>query len=158
MNGLLIAAAVVLAVVVIALLVTAPLMKRAEQAAVDRATELVGGSAEVRRIEHRAVGFGTEPEDAGGLRGMGVLAASADQLVFVTWRPMAEHVIDRATVTTIDTATADVADANKAMIEVTSTIDGHEVVSSFRVPEPVDWLDELGYDWGPEGRPALDEA
>lgn len=157
MNGLLIAALVVVGVVVIALLVTAPLMKKSEVAAVSRAKELAGGDDAVRIIEARAVGFGTDPEEAGGLRGMGVLAASTDRLVFVTWRPLADHVIDRATVTGVDCSTANLADASKAMVEVTATVDGEEVTSSFRVPDPIEWLDELGYDWGPEGKPELED-
>lgn len=157
MNGLLIAGAVIVGIAIVALLVTAPLMKKNEEAAVGRAKELAGGNDAVTIIEARAVGFATEPEEAGGLRGMGVLAASADRLVFVTWRPQREYVIDRATVTKVDTSTPNVADANKAMIEVAHSQDGAPVTASFRVPDPIDWLDELGYDWGPDGKPAVED-
>lgn len=157
MNGLLIAGLVIVGIVIVALLVTAPLMKKNEEAAVGRAKELAGGDAAVTIIEARAVGFGTDPEEAGGLRGMGVLAASADKLVFVTWRPQREFVIDRATVTEVDTPTPDVVDANKAMIEIAHRHDGVPTTTSFRVPDPLDWLDELGYDWGPDGKPVTDD-
>lgn len=156
MNGLLIAGLVIVGIVIVALLVTAPLMKKNEEAAVGRAKELAGGDAAVTIIEARAVGFGTEPEEAGGLRGMGVLAASAESLVFVTWRPQREFVIDRSTVTKVDTSTPDVGDANKAMIEIAHVQGGQPATASFRVPDPVDWLDELGYDWGPEGKPTAE--
>lgn len=157
MNGLLIAGAVIVGIVIVALLVTAPLMKKNEEAAVGRAKELAGGDAVVSIIEARAVGFGTEPEEAGGLRGMGVLAASPQRLVFVTWRPQREYVIDRSTVSKVDTATPNVADANKAMIEVVHVQDGQPAMASFRVPDPIDWLDELGYDWGPDGKPTTED-
>lgn len=158
MNGLLIAALVVVAVVAVALLVTAPMMKKHEVAAVARAEELAAAGGAVTRVEPRTIGFGTEPEEAGGLRGMGALAASPGRLAFVTWRPLREFVIERSAVTGVDSATGDPAMASKAMIEIRYAADGGEVVASFRTPDPIAWLDELGYDWGEDGRPEIDDG
>jgi hypothetical protein len=155
MMPLLIGLAVVIVLVVIAGFAAGPMMKRSEAAAADRARELVGGPEGVRRLEPRSVGFGTDPEEAGGLKGMGVLAVSDTDLAFVTWRPLAEFHVARADVTAVEAATANVVDSRKGMVEVHYTEAGEmPAKASFRVPDPAEWLDVLGYDWGPEGRPA----
>lgn len=155
MQTVLIVLAVVVVLVAVAGIAAGPMMKRSEAAAAARARELVGGEERVARLEPRSVGFGTDPEDAGGLKGMGVLAVSQDALAFVTWRPMQEFRVDRGTVTAVEAATANVVESRKGMVEVHYTEPGKmPAKASFRVPEPAEWLDALGYDWGPGGRPA----
>ena len=124
MQTVLIVLAVIVVVVVIAGFAAGPMMKRSESAAADRARELVGGADRVARLEPRSVGFGTDPEEAGGLKGMGVLAASDTDLAFVTWRRVQEFRIDRATVTAVEAATANVVDSRKGMVEVHYTEPG----------------------------------
>ena len=105
----------------------------------------------------QAVGFGSEPDEAGGLRGQGVLAVSDTALVFVTWAPRKVHRIDRTAITGVGTQAPDARALEKATVEVTWThpTEG-PATASWRVAEIARWLDALGYDWGPEGPPALD--
>lgn len=154
-SPLLIGLIVVILVVVVAGVAAGPIMKRSEAAAADRARELVGGEGSVSRLDPRTVGFQTDPPEAGGLQGMGVLAASDSTIAFVTWRPLAEFTIDRSHVTAIETASANVVDTRKGTVEVHFTVPGDmPAKASFRVPFPAEWLEVLGYDWGEEGRPA----
>jgi len=153
MNVLLIVIILLVVGAALALLLTAPKMRKREGEAVDLAMAEAGGSAAVRLVEAKAVGFGTKPEEAGGLRGMGVLASSPETLAFVTWKPQRVFTISKAAITQVGTQTAQVAEATKGMIDVTYTEASGEVTASFRMADPGDWLDELGYDWGPAGRP-----
>ena len=106
-------------------------------------------------IEPKANGFGTEPPTAGGLRGMGCLALSDTDLMFVTWAPQKEFRIPRSAITSVDTSADDLAGVQKAMIMVTYTgDDGSEVTASWRLTDMVEWLTALGYDFGPDGPPA----
>jgi hypothetical protein len=128
----------------VALVALAPKLKGKEKAAAARAREVLGGEDAVRFLDPRVVGFGTDPESAGGLRGMGVLAAGDDRIVFVTWHPQAEHIIERATVTEVVTESAGVEDATKALIRVVYVADDGQATAGFRVKEPVRWLEALG--------------
>lgn len=153
-SPLLIGLIAVIVLVVVAGIAAGPIMKRSEAAAAERARDLVGGADAVRRLEPRTVGFQTDPPEAGGLQGMGVLAASDSTIAFVTWRPLAEFTIDRAGVTAIETASSNVVDSRKGTVEVHYTAPGAmPAKASFRVPFPAEWLDVLGYDWGEDGRP-----
>ncbi|MEZ5141442.1 MAG: hypothetical protein R2726_02835 [Acidimicrobiales bacterium] len=156
MNALLIVLLVVVVVVIVAGLALTPMLNKRGDAAIERAHELVGGKDAVKVIEPKATGFGTEPDEAGGLRGMGVLAAGPDQIAFVTWAPQKEFSIDRGAITKVGTAADDPTAVQKTMIQITYTDPSEgEVLAQFRIGRDLgDWLDELGYDWGPEGRPA----
>jgi hypothetical protein len=101
--------------------------------------------------------MGTEPEEAGGLRGMGVLAITDTDLMFATWAGPKDWRIARSAITDVDTDNTDPASAHKLTINVTYTGADGEATAMFRLGEPVPWLIELGYDWGPEGPPSLDE-
>ena len=71
-----------------------PVLNKKGDAAILRCKEALGADA-ITTIEPKANGFGTEPADAGGLRGMGCLALSATDLMFVTWAPQKEFRIPR---------------------------------------------------------------
>jgi hypothetical protein len=151
---LLIVLAVVVVVVILVALALNPLLNKKGDAAVLRCKEALGADRIVE-IEPKANGFGTEPAEAGGLRGMGCLAASDTDLMFVTWAPRNEFRISRSAVTAIDTSSNDIGGAQKAMVTVTyTTEDGSSAVASWRLPELVQWLTVLGYDFGPDGPPA----
>ena len=146
---------VVLAIVGFAL---APTMNKKGDAAAAQARELIG--ADPLRLDHKVIGLGTEPEEAGGLRGMGALAVSDTTLAFVTWAPRKAFVVPRANISSVTTEAADPRATDHSTIEVHLH---HEeegaVVAKFRVKSGLhDWLDAFGYDWGPEGRPPAPEV
>jgi hypothetical protein len=159
MTVVLIVVVAIVVIVIIAGLALSPMLNKKGDVAITRAKVLVGGESAVKVIEPKAVGMGTEPEDAGGLLGMGCLAASADTIAFVTWQPQAEFVIDRSTITGVDTAADDPGSVSKTTIDVHYTRPGGETaLARWRFGRDlVDWLTELGYDWGPDGPPAADE-
>jgi hypothetical protein len=157
MTVLLIVLVAVVAIVIVGGLALSPLLNKKGDAATARAKELVGADR-VKVIEPKAVGMGTEPDDAGGLLGLGCLAASDTTIAFVTWQPQAEFVIDRAKVTGVETAADDPSAVQKTTIDVRYTRDdGTEAVARWRFGRDlIDWLNELGYDWGEAGPPAVE--
>jgi hypothetical protein len=157
MGVLLIVLIVIVVVGVVAALALAPMLNKKGDAAVARCKEALGADA-IESIEPKANGFGTEPPAAGGLRGMGCLALSPTDLMFVTWAPHKEFRIPRSSITSVDTSADDLAGVTKAMIMVGYTgDDGAEVTASWRLTEIVEWLTALGYDFGPDGPPAPEE-
>jgi hypothetical protein len=156
MAVLLIVLVAIVAIVIVAGLALSPMLNKKGDAAIERARELVGGESQVRVIEPKAVGMGTEPAEAGGLLGLGCLCASADKLVFVTWQPRADFVIKRSAITGVETAADDPGAVSKTTIDVHYTRDdGQTALARWRFGRDlVDWLSELGYDWGPDGPPA----
>jgi len=144
---------VVLIIIVGVALALNPLLNKKGDAAI----ALVKGSLGADRIleiEPKANGFGSEPAEAGGLKGMGCLAVSDTDLMFVTWAPQKEFRIARSAITDIATEADDLATTQKAMVMVTyTTDDGSSAVARWRLPELVLWLTVLGYDFGPDGPP-----
>jgi hypothetical protein len=154
MNSLLIVLAVVVVIGVVVALALNPVLNKKGDAAILRCKEALGADA-ITTIEPKANGFGTEPASAGGLRGMGCLALSGTDLMFVTWAPQKELRIARSAITKVETSADDVAGPQKAMMMVTFTSDdGSSATASWRLPELVEWLTALGYDFGPDGPPA----
>lgn len=152
--------AVVVVIGIVVALALNPVLNKKGDAAVLRCKEVLGADA-ITMIEPKANGFGTEPVDAGGLRGMGCLALSATDLMFVTWAPQKEFHLSRSAITKVETSADDVAGAQKAMIMVNyRTDDTGTAVASWRLPELVEWLTALDYDFGPDGPPAavVDDA
>ncbi len=149
---------VIAVVVVVAALVLNPVLLKKGDAAIEEARAQLGGRDEVRLIEPKAVGHGSEPEEAGGLRGQGVLAVSDDALVFVTWAPKKTFLLPRSSITGVTTSAPDARAMDKATIEVAFTSDEGPATVSFRLPEVARWLDVLGFDWGPEGPPTFDDV
>lgn len=157
MTTLIIVLVAVLVLAVIAALVLNPILQKRGDTAIEDARTALGGRENVVLIEPKAVGHGSEPEEAGGLRGQGVLAVSERSLVFVTWAPRKTFQLDRWAITGLTTSAPDARTLDKATIEVAFEHEGEPAKVSFRVPEVARWLDALGFDWGPEGPPTFDD-
>lgn len=155
MNALVIVLVVVVVLGVIALIAFNPMLKKREEAAVAVMKERFGANERLV-VDLRATAMGTEPEEAGGVRGMSVLAVNTEELLAVTWSGSKQWSVPRSAIIGVDSSATDPEAVQKATVTVTfTTVDG-EATASFRVKEPIPWLNELGYDWGPEGPPAED--
>ena len=160
MNAVLIVLAVIVVIGIVVALALNPLLNKKGDAAILRCKEALGAD-KILEIEPKANGFGTEPAEAGGLRGMGCLAVTDSDLMFVTWAPQKEFRIARSAITGVDTSTDDIGGTQKAMVMVTYDTDGGaSAVASWRLPELTEWLTVLGFDFGPDGPPVpkADEA
>ena len=143
MNPLVIVAIVVAIAVVVALAATNPMMRRREDEAIAAVKEQLGA---VDLIEPRTTAMGTEPEEAGGVRGMACLGLSDAELMAVTWAGHATWRIPRASVTEVDTSSDDPAAEPKSTITVTyARPEGGEATAMFRLRDAGDWLGALGY-------------
>ena len=157
MTSLIIVLVVVVILVLAAMAVLNPILKKRADGAIEDARTALGGRPNVRLIEPKAVGHGSEPDEAGGLRGQGVLAVSDTALVFVAWAPRNTFLIARTAITGVTTSAPDARVMDKATIEVAFTSAEGPATASFRLPELARWLDVLGFDWGPEGAPSFDD-
>lgn len=157
MNALLIGIIVLAVIVVIALAATNPMMKKREDAAIKVAKDKLGKD-KIKVIEPRTTAMGTDPEEAGGLRGMSCLAVTDTDLMAVTWSGLKEWSIPRSSIVSVDSAADDPAAVQKGTITVAFTHDGGKATAMFRLREPVPWLIELGYDWGPDGPPEIESV
>ena len=158
MTTLIIVLVAIVAVVLVALVALNPILKKRAARANEDARNALGGRPDVRLIEPKAVGHGSDPDEAGGLRGQGVLALSDDALVFVTWAPRKTFRIERSAITGVTTSAPDARVMDKATIEVAFTSAEGPATASFRLPELARWLDQLGFDWGPEGAPQFEDG
>ena len=155
MDKVLIVIAVVAVVAIAAMVLLNPGLKKKGDAAIDRAKELLGG--DVIEIEPKAVGLTADPPEAGTKGGMGCLALSASDLVFVLWGDQETMTVPRSAITSVECSADDPAAVAKAAIVVHFTFEGKPATAQFRVARDlVNWLTVLGYDWGPEGPPAPD--
>jgi len=155
MTPLLIVLIVVVVVVIVALAATNPMMRKREDTAIKAVKDELGAD-NVSLIEPRSTAMGTDPEDAGGLRGMACLALGPDELVAASWVGTKMWRVDRKAITGIDSAADDPASVQKATITITYTTDAveaGEATAMFRLREPAEWLTELGFDWGEAGPP-----
>jgi hypothetical protein len=157
MTVLIIVLVVVAIVVVVGALLLNPVLRKKGDAAIEEARSALGGRDKVTLIEPKAVGHGSEPDEAGGLRGQGVLAVSDAALTFVTWAPQRTFTLQRSQITGVTTSAADARAMDKATIEVAFSAAEGPATASFRLPEVARWLDALGFDWGPEGPPTFEE-
>jgi hypothetical protein len=153
MNILIIVLAVVVVAVLVALLALNPVIAKKSQAAVDHARAKLGGSSAVLALDSRAVGFASEPEEAGAVRGQGCLAANESTLLFVSTGGQKEYAIARSAITKVDTSGDPRAHAKATVLVTYEDPDHGEVTASWRLTNPVIWLKLLGYDYGPEGPP-----
>lgn len=155
MDALLIVAILVVVIVVVVALALNPIVKKQNDKAIAACREALGGRDAVDVLEPQAVGFASEPEEAGGLRGQGCLGANDSQIVFVSTARQKDFRIDRSRISKVDTP-GDPRAKSKSTVVVTFTDDaGREATASWRVPDVRPWLVHLGYDWGPEGPPDL---
>lgn len=152
MNVVLIVLAIVVVIGIIVALALNPVVRKANDQAIGRCWERLGRDT-IKVIEPAAVGFATDPEDAGGLRGQGCLAVNDTELLFVTTGRQKEFAIPCSAITSVDSS-GDPRARVKSTLLVTYTDDEHgEVSASWRLTDIPDWLSALGYDWGPEGPP-----
>src|SRR3954451_19182464 len=143
MNPLVIVAIVVAVAVVVALAATNPMMRRREDEAIAAVKDQLGKH---ELIEPRTTAMGTEPEEAGVVRGMACLGLNDAELMAVTWAGKATWRIPRASVTAVDTPADDPTTAPKATITITyARPDGGEATAMFRLRDAADWLSALGY-------------
>jgi hypothetical protein len=156
MTTLIIVLVAIVVIAVIVSLVLNPILQKRGDTAIEDARNALGGRDAVTLIEPKAVGHGSEPDEAGGLRGQGVLALSTDKLAFVTWAPRKTFLLDRSAITGVTTSAPDARVMDKATIEVAFTSAEGPATTSFRLPDLARWLDALGFDWGPEGPPSFD--
>jgi hypothetical protein len=157
MEVALIVLAVVVVIGIIVALALNPVVRKANDRAIARCWERLGRDR-IRVIEPRAVGFATEPEDAGGLRGQGCLAVNDEELLFVSTGQQKEFAIPRSAIRSVETS-GDARSRMKASLMVTYEDPEHgEVQASWRLTDMPDWLSALDYDWGPEGPPPPEEA
>ena len=98
---------IVLAVVVVIGIIVAlalnPVVRKANDQAIARCWERLGRDR-IQVIEPRSVGFATDPEDAGGLRGQGCLAVNDTELLFVTTGKQKEFAIPRSAITSVESS------------------------------------------------------
>lgn len=154
--GLIILIAVV-AVVIIAGLALNPVIAKKNDAAIKVCKDALGADR-IKVIEPRAVGFATDPEEAGGLRGQGCLAVTDTDLMFVTTAGQKQFRIPVSAVKAVD-ATGDPRSDAKTMLTVSYADQEHgDVTASWRLVEVPVWLDALGYDWGSEGPPTTGDS
>jgi hypothetical protein len=133
-------------------LALSPMLNKKGDAAIDRIKESMGS---YDLFENKAVAMGTEPDSAGGVRGLAAMAVNADTLMVVTWSGPNEFSLPRSAITSVETEATDPAGVQKALITVHFDTGDGPALARIRVPQPVEWLDALGYDWGPEGKPEV---
>jgi hypothetical protein len=153
MQGVLIGIIILAIVVILVLAAFNPVMRRKEDVAIKTVKDRLGPDA-IKVIEPRTTAMGTDPEEAGGLRGMSCLAVNDEELMAVTWTGLREWHIPRSSITGVDSAADDPTSVQKATVTVAYTTPEGEATAMFRLREPVAWLTELGYDWGPDGPPS----
>lgn len=152
MDVLLIVLVVVVAIGIVVALALNPVVRKGNDQAIARCWERLGRER-IQAIEPKAVGFATDPEDAGGLRGQGCLAVNDVELLFVTTGKQKEFAIPRSAISAIEPS-GDPRSPVKSTLEVVYKDSEHgDVRASWRLPDVPDWLTALGYDWGPEGPP-----
>jgi hypothetical protein len=144
MTPLVVVLVVVALVVIVALAATNPLMRRREDEAIAGVKAQLGA---VELIEPRTTAMGTEPEEAGGVRGMVCLGLSDAELMALTWARGHAWRIPRASVRSVDSPADDPGAVPKATITITYVRpDGDEATAMFRLRDAADWLDALGWD------------
>jgi len=156
MTVLLIVLAVLVVGVLIALVVTIPAVRKKEDAAIAKCWDGLGRE-NIVMIEPRTTAMGFEPPETSAVKAMTCLAATKDELMAVSFAKLDEWRIDRSTITNVDTEADDPSALRTASILITYTQPSGDVLARFRIKEPVPWLTELGYDWGPDGPPVLDD-
>lgn len=156
MNILLIVVVVIVVVGVVALLVANPKIKQKEADAIEATREGLGGRDKIILIDPRTTAMGFEPAGAGTLNGMTCLGVNQTQIMAVALSSQDQWRVDRSAVTKVEAEADDPSVVQKTTIMITYGPPGDEAVARFRIKDPVPWLTELGYDWGPDGPPDLD--
>jgi hypothetical protein len=157
MTGLVIVSVVVAIAVIVALAATNPMMRKREDEAIAAVKSQLGT---FELIEPRATAMGTEPEDAGGVRGMVCLGLGDAELMAVTWAGGKTWRIPRPSVLSVDSPADDPVAVPKATVTVTyARPEGGEATAMFRLRDAPDWLAALGQgDGGGPSSPSLEKA
>jgi hypothetical protein len=140
--------------VLLGFLVTIPSIRKKEDAAIKVVKDTLGAS-DIVMIEPRTTAMGFEPAGASDVKAMTCLAATKSEVMAVSWSNRSEWRVARSAITKVDTEAADPAAVQKASVLISYTSPDGEVLARFRLKDPVPWLTELGYDWGPEGPPVF---
>jgi hypothetical protein len=156
MTALLIVLAVLVVVVLIALVATIPAVRKKEDAAIAKCWDGLGRE-NIVLIEPRTTAMGFDPPETSAVKAMTCLAASKDELMAVSFAKLDEWRIARSAISTVHTEAADPASVQTASILITYAGADGDVLARFRIKQPVPWLTELGYDWGPDGPPIMDD-
>ena len=119
MNALVIVLVVVVVLGVIALIAFNPLLKNHEDAAITVMRERFGDNERLV-VEPRATAMGTEPDEAGGVHGMSVLAVNTDHCS-VTWSGLHQFSVARSAITSVESSADDPEAVQKATIIVNFT-------------------------------------
>jgi hypothetical protein len=155
MDVVLIVLVAVVAVGIVVALVLNPVVRKANDQAIARCWERLGRER-IQAIEPKAVGFATDPEDAGGLRGQGCLAVNEAELLFVTTGKQKEFAIARSAIRSVEPSGDPRSPVKATLVVEYEDAEHGNVKASWRLPDMPDWLTALGYDWGPEGPPPRD--
>jgi hypothetical protein len=156
MNVVLIVLAIVVVIGIIVALALNPVVRKANDQAIARCWERLGRDS-ILVIEPKAVGFATDPEDAGGLRGQGCLAVNETELLFVSTGKQNEFAIPRTAITSVEASGDPRAIVKSTLLVHYGDPEHGAVTASWRLSDMPDWLTALGYDWGPEGPPAKED-
>jgi hypothetical protein len=132
---------VVAVVVIVALVAMNPMLRRREDEAIATVKHELGGT---ELIEPRATAMGTDPEDAGGIRGMACLGMNDAELLAVTWTGSASWRIPRASVVGVESPADDPTTVPKATVTITYAREDGEATAMFRLRDAGDWLEALG--------------
>ena len=156
MNILLIVFGVLIVVIIVAGLVTIPMVQKKEDAAIKVVKDTLGED-NIVMVDKVTTAMGFEPADASGIKARACLAASATQVMAVGASSLEEWKIERSAITKVGCEAEDPSQVQKASIMITYAGPTGEVTAKFRMKNPVPWLTELGYDWGPEGPPVYED-
>jgi hypothetical protein len=137
---------VVAVVVIVALVALNPMLRRREDEAIATVKRELGGT---ELIEPRATAMGTDPEEAGGIRGMACLGMSDGELLAVTWTGSASWRIPRSSVVAVESPADDATAVPKATVTITYEHDEGQATAMFRLRDASDWLTALGGDVPP---------
>ena len=141
MPAVVIVVVVVAIVVIVALAAFNPMMRRREDEAIAAVKRELGPT---ELIEPRATAMGTEPEEAGGVRGMACLGLTADELLAVTWVGSKQWRIPRSAVIAVESPVDNPVAAPKATITITYLGGEGETTAMFRLRDAGDWLAAFG--------------
>jgi hypothetical protein len=141
MPAVVIIVVVVAVVVIVALVALNPMLRRREDEAIATVKRELGGT---ELIEPRATAMGTDPEEAGGIRGMACLGMSDGELLAVPWTGSASWRIDRSSVVAVESPADDARAVPKATVTITYEHDEGQATAMFRLRDAGDWLTALG--------------
>lgn len=155
MNILLIILGVIIVLAIVVGLATIPMVQKKEDASIKVVKDTLGED-NIIMVDKTTVAMGFDPASASGIKARACLGATKTEVMAVGASTLEEWKIDRSTITKVDCEAPDPTEVAKASIMITYTAASGPVTAKFRLKDPVPWLTELGYDWGPDGPPVAD--